>query len=275
MQTEEFLIISNDGLELFGRSWVPAEVRGVICLVHGLGEHIGRYHHVADHFTRLGFALYAYDQRGHGQTKGKRGHARQEPLWNDVENVMRKARVEHLYVPMFVYGHSWGGNVVANFLLKRSVREITGAVLTSPWFELSFEPPGWQIQLGRVMAKVYGKFTQSNQLDVAHLSRDLQVGQDYSNDPLVHDKISAALFLGTVDSGQYALENAHKLKVPTLVVHGTDDQITSAKASEKFVQSSDLAHLKLWPDYRHETHNEMGKETVLHYISDWIEQQMP
>lgn len=274
MVTEEFQLVSNEGLKLFGRSWVPQETRAVVCLVHGLGEHIGRYEHVAEHFIKLGYALYAYDQRGHGQSKGKRGHADQESLWNDVENIMKKARSEHLEVPMFLYGHSWGGNVVSNYLIRRNVKELTAAILTSPWFELSFKPPSWQIKLGRTMAKIYPAFTQSNRLNADFLSRDLQVGKDYIQDPLVHDQISAGLFLGTLDSGQYALENAQKLTIPTLVLHGTDDNITSFRASERFTQSSEQAQLKLWPDYRHETHNEIGKEEVLTFITDWLDQQM-
>ena len=272
MQQEEFQFISHHGLQLFATSWQPEKVKGVVCLIHGLGEHLGRYQHVAHHLTQHGFACYAYDQRGHGKTPGKRGHAQQQPLWIDVENFMKKARADHLEVPMFLYGHSWGGNVVSNYLLRQPVHELTAAILTSPWFQLSFEPPAWQVKLGQMMSTIYPSFTQSNQLKEDFLSRDPQVGKDYREDPLVHDRISAGLFAGTLDSGRYALEHAHTIKIPTLVMHGTDDQITSYQASEAFAASNDLIQLKLWPQYRHETHNEIGKEAVLQFITDWLQQ---
>lgn len=270
MEAQEFELISNDGLELYGKAWVPADTRAVVCLVHGLGEHIGRYQHVAHHFNSQGLAIYGCDQRGHGRSPGKRGHARQEQLWNDVETLMKKARSDHLDLPMFLYGHSWGGNIAANFVLRRDTRELQAVVLTSPWLALSFQPPVWQVKLARMMAGIAPSFTQSNQLNPDHLSRDLKIGKAYRNDPLVHDKISAGLFLDTFNSGQYALEHARELRIPMLLMHGTDDEITSPEASEAFAKASELVTLKLWPQYRHETHNELGKEEVLAYLTDWI-----
>ena len=274
MQSEQFTLVSNDGKELHAHCWSPENARAVVCLIHGFGEHIGRYHHVAQHLVNQGIAVFGHDQRGHGQTKGKRGHAQIEGVLNDVEALMKSARVAHLDLPMFLYGHSWGGNIVANYLLRRNISELTGGILTSPWFALSFEPPSWQISLGKLMASVFPGFTQNTKLNIEHLSRDLQVGQDYLADPLVHGKLSAGLFLETMDSGQYALAHSHKLKLPTLLMHGTDDQITSCSASEQFAQGSDRVTFKKWPEMRHETHNEVGKESVLQYLNDWLISQL-
>ena len=275
LQVEEFHLVSSSGRKLFAKSWSPSQPRAVICLVHGLGEHCGRYQHVGEHFTQQGFALFAYDQQGHGRSPGRRGHARQKQLWDDVETIMKQARSENLDIPMFLYGHSMGGNVVCNFLLRRNVAELRGAVITSPWLELSFQPPAWQVKLGRFMSKIWPSLTQPNSLDVSQLSRDPKVGEQYQQDPLVHDRISAALFVGTQESGAFALQNAANLKLPALIMHGTDDQITSADASTRFAGSSDMIQLKLWTDYRHETHNEYGKEEVLKFITDWISSQLP
>ncbi len=275
MQSLEFDLIATDGVRLYGKSWIPDEPRAVICLVHGLGEHLGRYEHVAAHLVAKGFALYAYDQRGHGRSHGKRGHGGQEQLWNDVETVLKKARSEYLYLPLFLYGHSLGGNVVISFLLRRNTAELSGAVITSPWLELSFKPPSWQVRLGKFMSRIFPSMTQPNSLDASHLSRDKQVAELYQSDPLVHDRISASLFVGAMESGEYAMKNASTLKTPLLVMHGTDDRITSPQASERFANASTLATIKLWPDFRHETHNEIGKEEVLDFLTNWLEHQLP
>ena len=266
-----FNLTAADGNSLFGMSWVPSEPRAVVCLIHGLGEHIGRYDHVARHFNQAGIAVYGIDQRGHGRNQGKKGHASCQVLWDDVESLMIEARLQHLDQPMFLYGHSWGGNIVINFLLRRGSGEIKASILSSPWLQLSFEPSNWQLTLSRWMSKIYPGFTQSNGLFPEYLSRDASVGEAYLNDPLVHDKISAGLFTEAFSNGQYALDHADKLSIPVLVMHGTDDSITSASASEAFSKSaSEYSTLKLWPGMRHETHNELGKEEVLDYVTQWL-----
>jgi alpha-beta hydrolase superfamily lysophospholipase len=267
----EFNLIAIDGIPLFGLSWVPKEPRAVVCLIHGLGEHIGRYDHVARHFNRSGIAVYGIDQRGHGRNPGKKGHVTCQNLWDDVEWLMKEARMQHLDLPMFLYGHSWGGNIVINFLLRRSSGEIKGAVLSSPWLQLSFEPTRWHLLLGRWMSRIYPGFIQANELSPEHLSRDASVGEAYLSDPLVHDKISAGVFMEAVSNGIYALDHAEKLSIPVLIMHGTDDRITSVEASKAFsISTAKYSTLKLWPQMRHETHNELGKEEVLDYVSQWL-----
>jgi alpha-beta hydrolase superfamily lysophospholipase len=271
LTTTDFALTTADGKELFGKQWVPQEPMSVVCLVHGLGEHIGRFDHVAKHLNQAGIAVYGIDQRGHGRSPGKRGHARCSNLWDDVESLMKHARLLHLDLPLFLYGHSWGGNIVSNFLLRKNSSEIRGAVLSSPWLKLSFEPSKFELMIGKWMAKVYPAFTKSNGLEAASLSRDVSVGEAYINDPLVHFRISAGLFADADANGQYALDHAELLNKPVLVMHGTSDQITSHKASETFAQAAlSNATLKLWPDMRHETHNEFGKEEVLEYLTKWL-----
>ncbi len=243
----------------------------LVCLIHGLGEHIGRYQQLAHHLNKSGIALYGIDLRGHGHNRGTRGHARCGDVWDDVESLMKHARLSFLDVPLFLYGHSWGGNIVSNFVLRRNSSEIHGIVLSSPWLKLSFEPSNAELKLARFMSKVYPAFTKSNGLEGSFLSRDPTIGEAYQKDPLVHLKISAGLFAEATRNGNYALQYASNITKPLLIFHGTDDQITSYHASEEFAQlASPMSHLKLWPDMRHETHNEYGKEEVLEYISQWI-----
>lgn len=270
MSNKEFKLNTSDRKKLYGRAWVPHNPIATVCMIHGWGEHIGRYDHVARHLNQSGIAVYGIDLRGHGRSPGKRGHARCYRLWNDLESLMKHARLQHLDVPLFLYGHSWGGNIVGNFLLRRNSSEIRGSVLSSPWIKLSFEPSKLQLLLGRWMSRIYPAFTQTNDLDVEFLSRDLSVGKLYLEDPLVHAKISAGLFTEAVTNGQYLLNHAHQLVKPLLIMHGTADQITSHLASKALAQSAQDPTLKLWPDMRHETHNELGKREVLEFVTQWL-----
>ncbi len=272
MDPEELTIISNDGLELVGNWWPPKiNPVGVVCLVHGLGEHQGRYQHVIDHLGQ-NLAFFTYDQRGHGKSPGKRGHAKSfNHLLNDVESLLKIARREYNSLPIYLYGHSMGGNIVANYLLQKVTTELAGAILSSSFLKLAFEPPSWKLKLGQIMASLWPAFTQSNELDPSDLSTDPGVGKDYLADPLVHNKISAGLFFALLESGSWALNNVHLLKLPVLVMHGTSDPITSSGGSEKFAgKAGSLATLKLWEGMKHETHNEIEKEQVLNYLKEWL-----
>lgn len=274
MENENLKILANDGLLLQGYAWLPKdEAKAVVCLIHGLGEHAARYAFLAQYFNQKDVAVYAYDQRGHGRSPGQRGHAHYEYLLEDIESMLKFVRLLHLESPIILYGHSWGGNLVSNYILKRKSKELTGAVLTSPWLELSFEPPAWQVRLGKILAGVLPALSQSNGLALDHLSRDPEIGKAYAADPMVHDRISIGLFLQIQKAGQWALAEAYRLKTPTLVLHGADDKITSASASRRFASSSPAqVTFRSWPEMRHETHNEIGKEEVMDFILDWIDE---
>jgi len=272
MTSEEYSIIASDGKSLFGRSWQVSEPKAIICLVHGLGEHSGRYEHVADFFVKHNCSFFTFDLRGHGLSEGKRGHAASmDILLDDVEELMKYAREVHNDCPMFLYGHSLGGNIVTNFVLKQNTCELTGAVISSPWLKLAKEPPAWKISLAAYVSKIFPSFTQSNGLDIANLTSLDEVNQAYKNDPLVHDQISTRLFIKGYRSGIWALENADRLKVPVLMFHGSEDNITSQKSSQAFAEKvGDLASYKTWPGTRHEPHNDRDRDAVLARVHQFI-----
>ena len=145
---------SADGLQLVGRSWEPAgEPRAVVCLVHGLGEHCGRYQHVAAALTEAGFAVLACDQRGHGRSAGKRGVIPSyDALMDDIGLLLEQASQRYPGKPRFLYGHSLGGNEVINYTLRRKPA-LAGVVATSPGLRTAFKPPAAQLAVGRLMNK--------------------------------------------------------------------------------------------------------------------------
>ena len=211
---------SNDGLELFTYA-SPSDdpPKAIICLVHGHGEHIGRYKHVADALNEANYSFVGFDHRGHGQSEGKRGHTPSyEALLNDIDVFLATVERDYPNVPRFLYGHSMGGNLVLNYALRRKP-DLAGVISTSPWIKLAFEPPAMQVFLGKTMNKIFPAFVQASELETSALSRDPEVVRAYEEDSLVHDKISARLFVAMYESGLWALENAEEFPLSLLLVH--------------------------------------------------------
>ena len=273
MTTETFELNARDGLKLFGQTWLPGgEPTAIICLVHGHGEHIGRYNHLGEFFASRGVAVFGMDLRGHGRSEGKRGHTPSyDHLLEDVEDLMKKARVEFIEQPIFLYGHSMGGNLVANFLVNRKTLELEGAILSSPWLRLAFDPPPAKVRLGKMMRRLWPSFSVASELDVNEISSVAEEVKKYVEDPLVHDRISPQLSLSIMEAGIKALEKAYELNIPVLVFHGRSDKITSPGASEEFAANSpEFVTLKIWENLKHEPHNEYNKEEVMGFALKWI-----
>ncbi len=269
--SERDYLLSKDGLKLYYRAWLVESPKAVLCVIHGLGEHSGRYRQLAEFFNAQNISVLAMDNRGHGKSGGKKGHGHgYHLLLSDVEELMKKARAEHTEAPIFLMGHSMGGNFVGNFILKENVNELTGFILSSPWIKLAFEPPKWKVNLAKKVASVLPFFTQSNELNTAHLSRDNEVVKKYEADPLVHDKISVRLFTDCLTNGLELLKSDKKPKIPGLVFHGSADQITDPKASEEFAEKYENVEFVSIEGSYHETLNDLDREKVLEILLTWI-----
>jgi alpha-beta hydrolase superfamily lysophospholipase len=276
MSHQEFSLITNDKIELYSQAWDPPTFqKAAVCLVHGIGEHSGRYQHIAEAFNQAGFSMLSFDHRGHGKSPGKRGHIPDyETLLDDISIALETTQERNPGLPVFLYGNSMGGSLVLNYALRRKP-QLNGVICTSPWIKLSFEPPKAQILLAKIMNKIAPSFTQSTKLDVSGLSRDPQVGQDYLDDPLVHDLTSARLYVAFYEAGLWALDHAGDLALPLLLAHGSLDPITSAAASQEFsVKAGRFCTLKIWDGLLHETHNEINKDKVIAYYIQWTESQI-
>jgi acylglycerol lipase len=274
----EFARKTSDGQELYYQGWTPeGELKATVCLVHGLGDHSGRYAHVGRALNDAGYALIGFDQRGHGKTPGTKGVTPPfERLLDDIELLLDEAAKRFPGKPRFLYGHSMGGNFVLNYALRRKA-ELAGVISTSPALRTAFKPPAAKIAAGKVLYRIAPNMIMTNGLELAGLSRDPAVIAAYSADPLVHDKMSARLGLDMLDAGEWALAHAAEFPaIPLLLVHGACDRLTSAPATEEFagkVRAAGRANLtlKLWPDCYHETHNEPERAQVLSYMIDWLD----
>jgi alpha-beta hydrolase superfamily lysophospholipase len=267
----DFNIKLKNGQILKGIIQSPGEhARAVIIFVHGLGEHIQRYSYWIELFNKEGISFAGVDLPGHGRSDGMRGYIKNYALLvNMLDILIDTSRKTFPGVPLFIYGHSLGGGIALDYLLRNNPR-VKGAIITSPWLRLSFQPAGIKILMASLMKYIFPCLLQPSGLNVSHLSHDVDVVEKYEADPLVHNKISVSLFYSAMNAANYSLTNAAELKVPTLLMHGSEDLITSPEGSREFAEKSEKAELKIWDGGFHELHNELFKDEVFKYIINWI-----
>lgn len=260
-----------DGITLQGTCWTPTTTaaKGLIVLVHGFGEHHQRYTHVAAAWAAAGWILYGYDRRGHGTSTGSRGHMDSlEVELDDLAAMLAQAQQTYAGLPCVLYGHSQGGNIVLNYLLRRAP-QLAGSIVTSPWLTLTTEPPAWLKVASRIAQRLLPKATIK--ADVKPISRDTAVQTRYLNDPLVHNQITTRAAHQTVEAGLWLLQQRTTLPCPMLLMHGTADLVTDIRSTQLFAerQSGELT-TRWWEGLYHELHNEPEKAEVLDFMLHWL-----
>lgn len=267
----DFNIKLSNGQVLRGMIQSPGEqTKAVVILVHGLGEHIHRYNHWADLFKSEGIGFAGVDLPGHGTSDGRRGNIKNYSLLDEMIDILLKSCHKTFPgIPVYLYGHSLGGGIVLDYIIRRNP-SIKGAIVTSPWLLLSFQPPKIKLIMASVMKFILPGLLQPSGLNIKHISHDEAVVEKYRTDPLVHGKISVSLFNGAMNAAEYSLNHASELKVPLLLIHGSDDKIASPEGSRQFAGKTKLAELKIWDGGYHELHNEPFKEEVFKYIIYWM-----
>ncbi len=258
----------NDfGRTLHTVSWNPASsARCVIGIVHGLGEHSQRYAPVAERLVAEGFSVWGYDQQGHGRTGGKLPSF--QTLLDDVDAYVRHLKTLHESV--FLYGQSLGGGLVVHYALRKTP-DLGGVVASSPLLQTTEQPPAWKLMVARTLGKLWPSMTLPTGIDAHQLSHDEAAVRRYLEDPLVHRKISAALGVSMLEAGEWSMAHASQLKTKMLLMHGSEDKITSAKSSQRFAQDAGGAcAFRLWEGLFHDLHFETEKDKVLQCVCDWI-----
>ncbi|RME51356.1 MAG: alpha/beta hydrolase [Caldilineae bacterium] len=269
---------SADGFSLFCRAW-PAEgdPRATLAIVHGLGEHSGRYDHTARYFAERGYAVFAVDLRGHGQSEGRRGHInRFDDYLTDVTTLLDHARRQTPDRPLFLLGHSMGGLIVLVYALKHP-DGLTAVVASGPGLRARVHVPAWKTTLANLMASVAPTLAMSNGLDPADISRDRAVVDAYIADPLVHDRVTARWYTEFTAAGDWAMANASRFPLPLLIVQGGSDPIVDPAGAKAFfdrVARSDKRHIEYTTLY-HEVFNEPEKLDVLADVENWLSAYCP
>ena len=267
-------LVAADGTNLFVSDYLlpPSAARGSIVLMHGIGEHSGRYRPLAAWLNHAGLSVRCYDHRGHGRSGGARGDVPNgTPMVQDAQIVIddfarRASR------PPYLFGHSMGGLFAAHVALS-GVSRVRGLVLSSP--ALAVQLSGVQRALLKGMHALAPRLGIPNGLEIKYLSHDEDVLAAYNTDPLVHNKISARLLKGMQASMAYCHANAATLSVPLLMQLAGDDRLVDAEGSRRFMSSapSGLATLKTYDGYYHEIYNESGAELPMADLHAWLSAQ--
>ncbi len=276
MMRTEFDWKAKDGLNIYAQAWEPESApKAVICLVHGLGEHSGRYVHVAETLNQGGYAVMASDLRGHGKTGGKRGHSPTfEAFMDDMAVLLDEAARRYADLPCFLWGHSLGGVLVTNYVLRRKP-ELAGVVITSPGLRTSISNQKAKIQFAKLAGKILPEMSMPTGLEAKLISRDPAVVERYVNDPLVHGVATLAMAKYTIEAIPWAYAHASEWALPVLLMHGDADEVAYVSGSEDLAkQIKQDCTLKIWPGLWHETHNEPEKEQVLAYVLGWLDSQL-
>ncbi|HCP44849.1 MAG TPA: hypothetical protein DIU15_02295 [Deltaproteobacteria bacterium] len=273
-------LIAPDGTRLFVRDWSVNGDDGpkaLAVVVHGLGEHAGRYEHLADKLSGMGCAVRGADHRGHGRSSGLRGHVDGFSQYTgDMNHVIESFRETHgKDLPCFLIGQSMGGLLTLQYLIERPEAGLSGAVLSNPCLGLAVKAPAAKLFAGRALARLLPRLRMDNELNTDHLSRDPQAVQAYVNDPLVHRHVSTRWYTSLLAAMDHVNGRARDVQVPTLWVIGDQDQICSPAVSDHFAQQLPKGRVDIsrWPEAYHEPHNGPDSEAVLTAISSWLRDQ--
>jgi len=271
-------IRTRDGLALLRRDWPSADARGTIVVVHGLGEHIGRYAHVAARLNASGWSVVGYDQRGHGASPGERGRiAAGDDLLVDLAAVVDAVRAEAIG-PLVLLGHSLGGLVVARFVAGGLEsprppwrRDVDALVLSSPALDIGMT--GAKRALLATLETLTPNLGIGNGLDATGISRDPAVVAAYRADPLVHDRIAPRLVRFLADAGPAVQALAPRWRVPTLLLYAGSDRLVVPAGSAAFATAAPAAVVTARPfaSLFHEIFNEPEQDEVLGVLTAWLD----
>lgn len=263
---------TQDNLHLYCQGWEPdGEARAVIGLVHGLGEHSGRYVHMANFLNQAGYTLLAFDLRGHGKSQGQRGHIPSfEAYMDDIDRLIEELSARYPDEPRFLYGHSMGGLLVLNYVLRRKPY-LAGVVVTGPALRTSLENQTFKKTIVQVMGSLLPTMTIPSGLEAQDLSRDPRVVEAYRNDPLIHDATTLGWAKAMLPVLSWTMEQASDFPLPLLIMHGTQDRLNFVEGSQEFAQRVPDCQLRLWENCYHEIHNEPEQEEVFTYLSEWLD----
>jgi acylglycerol lipase len=250
------------GLKIFAGAWRPETTRprAVVVIVHGFNSHSGHYGWVAQQLVTAGFAVYALDHRGRGRSEGERYFVEKiEDYVEDVGTLVKLAKSREPGLPVFMLGHSAGGVISCNYALDHQA-ELAGLICES--FAFRVYAPDFALSLVKGVS----------------FSRDPKVIQAMQEDPFVKDEVQPTLTVAAMVRGDERLEREFSsIKLPVLIMHGTEDKVTKPEGSQRFYDQAGATDktLKLYEGYAHDLLNDLGKEAVLDDIRAWIVARLP
>lgn len=267
-------LTSFDGLSLYHQAWRPdGDPQGAVMLIHGLGEHSSRYVHVASRLNAAGYAVHALDLRGHGRSEGKRVFVKSyDEFMADLIQFRAHVEAQHPGVPLVLLGHSMGGNLAVGHVLDHQ-DGVAGLALSGAALAVSDALSPAQIKIFKLIAKV-APGVRPEGLDATAISRDQAVVDAYRADPLVFTgKMTAGIGAALINAMERFPARYPTLRLPILVMHGTDDKLTDIAGSKALeagaVNASVTAHY--YDGLYHEIFNEPEQAQVLDDLVNWMD----
>lgn len=269
--------VASDGDRVVVLDW-PLEastaLRGVVIVVHGLGEHAGRYEQVALKLNAWGFAVRGYDQCGHGESGGARGSLPTDTrLLDDLADIIDSTRSRMSPgTPLILLGHSMGGLVVGRFV-SLGIRPVDGLIMSSPALNAGMN--AFQKFLVSLLPKLSPNLRVGNGVKPQYISHDPAVVAAYKADPMVHDRISARLARFIADAGPATLALAPQWKVPTLLMYAGDDRLLNPQGSRDFAAAApkNVVTSRCFDQLYHEIFNEQDAGPVFDAMKQWLDQR--
>jgi alpha-beta hydrolase superfamily lysophospholipase len=268
------------GLDLYYQSWHPdGKARAILAIVHGLGGHSDLYSNVIQHLIPKQYAIYALDLRGHGRSPGQQGYIN---AWSefreDLGAFLQLIQTQNPGCPIFILGHSLGGVIVLDYILRhpQQASVLQGAIALAPTLgKVGISPI--RVLLGKMLSRVWPRFTLNTGIDISAGSRDPQVLAAIAQDTLRHTLGTARLateFFATVD---WINAKAGDWQLPLLILHGDADRVALPAGSDNFYQRvncKDKLRIE-YPGAYHEIQRDLNYPEVMADLENWLERHLP
>jgi alpha-beta hydrolase superfamily lysophospholipase len=259
---------------------VHSPVKGVLTLVHGLGEHSGRYCAVVKALTAAGYAVYAFDNQGHGKSAGQRGHIdRWQNYRDNIRAFLQLVREQEPSAPLFLMGHSLGGLIVLDYVLRSAQSaefqrlNLLGIIVSAPPIQpMQGAASSVRIMLARLLSGLFPRLTLQMGLDKSGLSRKQEIADEIADDPLIHSCVTLRWGSETLNTIEWVKAHIDQLFLPILITHGDADPIIAPDGSRKIFQQiqSPAKTLTLYPGSYHEPHNDLDADVVVTDLVNWL-----
>lgn len=275
IRNETWKIENKDGLALFVQQWIPdgANPKGAVLICHGFAEHSGRYDWAARQLANSGWAVYAYDQRGHGQSQGKRGFILKFSEYTDdlglmIDAVCKRAGVDRLTL----FAHSMGGLVAATRMIETTAG-VKAVAYSSPFFRVKAHVPAWKSAMAGLMSKIAPGLAMANEIDPGLISRDPADVREYASDPLIFKIARPRWYTECLAAQQQIPRRIRDIEIPQAFFISGADGLADAKVAMSIAGAvpEKTRFLKLYSEAHHESLHDLCKEEVVGDILNWLE----
>lgn len=263
---------NKDAQNLVYRAFIPVNPRACVILVHGLGEHSLKYDYLAGVFCDNRIAFFSYDQRGHGRSDGERGRIKRfSDFVCDLRGFIEIVKVETSCDKVYLIGLSVGALTAFIYSILYD-EDLKGLIVSSPALRLKNPPGAIERYIVRGLAVLFPWITTSNRIAFEALTHDEKMVAALKADKLYSKIISFRMFAEMIRAMKYVFENAEKIRVPVLLLHGRADSVTDPAATRELydILKTDDKEIKLYPDLYHELFSETKRMDVLKDVFDWI-----